>query len=113
MDPKALLKSEVTFTGPKVIVCWSIRDIKPKALVKSGVILASLGVNNYCLLLSIILIFLSTDGMSYWGIKRSNLELRIIYGFDVKYIFLYLQRLFSSQIKSCLSITRLAKRWFI
>ena len=39
--------------------------VKPKALVRSGVTLAGLGINDYCLQLFIRFIFVSIEGVNY------------------------------------------------
>lgn len=61
MEPRALAELEVILTGSMVIISSQIGGIEAKALTKSEVILLGLGVNDYCLSLSMRLIFASTD----------------------------------------------------
>ena len=104
------------------IVGWRIGGVEPRALARWGVIdfwqikgiepiWAGPGVIVCCLSLSMGFIYSSTEEVSCWGIGDSRSS-RNTHTFDVEYIFLYLWRLFFSQIGSRLSITRLAKRWF-
>ena len=44
-----------------------VKDVEPKTLVESEVILAGLGINNYCFQLSIRLTFTSIEKLSCWG----------------------------------------------
>lgn len=106
------------WAGLRLIVGWWIEDFEPKALAESRVILEGtdvkfgggdvnalvglgitfigiyVGVNDCCLPLSIGLIFALIDDVNYWGIRES--DSRNIYVFDVRYIFLYLWKLFLS-----------------
>ena len=110
---------ELIWAGLELTIIWWIRDIKLKTLAGLGVILwgisislISTDVNDYFFWMS-MLIFGSIDGVSCWGIEESNLDSRSTHAFEIGYIFLYLQRLFLSQIRSYSSITRLANHWFI
>lgn len=104
-----------------VIVGWWIGSIKPEVLVRPEIILIDTGIKftsvspdiyNCYFWLSMKFVFVSIDSMRYWNTKDSNLESKITHTFDVVYIVLYLQRLFSYQIGSSLSIKRLDKCWF-
>lgn len=52
----------------------SVRVVKPKILVELGRILAILGLNDCCFLISIRLIFAWTKEPNYWYKKKWNLE---------------------------------------
>lgn len=99
-----------------------VRRVEPRILIGFKVILvdinvkflnASADINDWYFYLFMELVLALIDDMSYWGIGKSNLNLKNIYIFNIKYIFLYLQRLFFSQIKNYSLITRLAKYWSI
>lgn len=86
-----------------------VKNIELWILANLRITLTDLRVNNCCFWLFIGLIFALIDSVSYWDIERLNLDLRSIYVFNVKYIFLYLQKLFLFQIGNYLLIIRLAK----
>lgn len=85
----------------------SVRAVKPRILVGLERILVVLGVNDYCFLISMRLIFTLTKEPNYWCKKKLNLKNSHV--FDIKYIIFYLWRLFLSQAKSCLLIIELVK----
>lgn len=86
--------------------------VEPGALIGSKVTLAGPKINDCGFLSFMGYIFASTEEVSYWGgwkcwSSRSN------HTFDIRYIFLYLQKLFLNPILSCLLMKKLTRRWFI
>lgn len=78
-----------------MIISWWIKDIEPKALIGSGLILRGPSItfigpvaNNSWFWLSMELIFALIDGVSCWNTGNSNLNLRSIYAFNVRYILI-------------------------
>ena len=130
IEPKVLARWGVIFSwriggiepiwaSPGVIVVWWIGDVEPKALARPGIILRGISitflgpsVNDCCFELFIGLIFGLINGVSYWCTKNLNSDSKKIHIIDIGYIFLYLRRLFLSQIGICSLIMSLAKRWF-
>lgn len=101
-----------TYTRVIYIKSTSDRDVELRTLIRSEVILASSRINN-CYFRSFIgLIFASINCVSHRGGWKYR-SLRSSHIFDIRYINLYLWRLFLPQAGICSSITKLAKGWFI